>query len=569
MAGVLNPSAPVLAPGEVAHGRVSEGELRRGLMRLKWTLWKRSYRQNVGKLIGTIFGVLYAGGALVGLVFAMLGLTVWSGEGSLFPDLVRGLGVLAVVLWLVIPVFAFGIDDTLDPRAFAVYPRRARALQPGLFAAAAISLPTLLTAVAIAIVTVFEAIWLVAFAPSVLGTVGGLVLLLPANLAGLALCLLLPRAVFAHQASRSSSRGGREIGGVVAMILMLGAVYGLSLGAQSLSDLDMEQLGRWAMIVVDVLAWTPLGAAFAVPMDLAEGHLLAALVRALVTAAALVLVWRWWGRSLDLAMASALSGDASSGSAKVTGLVPRFAREDALGASIGRALRYWRRDTRYLAAIGIYPLIFVFFGAMGLVLEESRPMFFGLLVFMAGMTGLSLANEVGFDGPAGWVNITAGMSPRANLLGRVIAMAVLIAPPTLVLVGAVAVVFGYAHLLPMVLPAVVGMMLAGWASSVAIGVLLPYQASPPGTNPMKDKSASSANAMLSMGAAMLVLLVPQLPALGLAIAGLVTGSLALQVGAGVLALVVGAVLLVVALRFAERRLERRYPDLFQKVRAFL
>ena len=93
----------------------------------------------------------------------------------------------------------------------------------------------------------------------------------------------------------------------------------------------------------------------------------------------------------------------------------------ALGAVIGRSLRYWRRDTRYLAAISIYPVMFVFFGAMGLVLPESRSFMMIMVVAMGGLTGIAISNEIGFDGPAGWVNITAGAPARANLLGRIIA----------------------------------------------------------------------------------------------------------------------------------------------------
>ncbi len=86
---------------------------------------------------------------------------------------------------------------------------------------------------------------------------------------------------------------------------------------------------------------------------------------------------------------------------------------------------------------------------------------------------------------------------------------------------------------------------------------------------MKDKSASSANAMLAMSAAMAIMAVPQLPAAGLGIWGAVTGDLLIQLLAGVLSIVVGVIVLLVGLRIGTIRLETRYPDLFQKVRDFL
>lgn len=572
MAGVLSTppaAAATAAAGTVDHGSIQQRQLVPLLMKLKWALWKRSYRKNVGKLVGTIIGVLYATGGLVGLVFTFLGLTLWSGEGTMFPTIIRGLGAVTVLAWLLIPVLAFGVDDTLDPRRFAMFPRSAKELQPGMLAAAALSLPTLLTVVAVGIATVFEVIWLLAFGAGAVWVALALIVLLPANLAGIALCLLLPRAVFAHSASRTSSRSGRELGGMVAMMLFLAAVYGISLSVQGLESLDMDLVREWALIAVTVLAWTPFGALFAVPMDLAEGQVLAALLRVLIGAATIVLVWRWWRRSLDRSLTSALTGDASSGTAKVTSLVPRWATASPFGAVMGRSLRYWRRDTRYLAAVAIYPLVFVFLVAMGLVLEEARPMMLVMAVLMAGLTGISLSNEIGFDGPAGWVNITAGLDARANLLGRIAAIAVLMAPAAVVVTALVPLLYGMAHLVPMMVLGTLGLMLTGWGVSVVVGVLLPYPTSPPGTNPMKDKSASSANAFLGMGAASLGVFVPQLPAIGLAAWGVLGGGPLIQGLAGLLSLIIGIVVLWVGVRIGSARLDARYPDLFQKVRDHL
>ena len=572
MAGVLSTppaAAATAAAGTVDHGSIQQRQLVPLLMKLKWALWKRSYRKNVGKLVGTIIGVLYATGGLVGLVFTFLGLTLWSGEGTMFPTIIRGLGAVTVLAWLLIPVLAFGVDDTLDPRRFAMFPRSAKELQPGMFAAAALSLPTLLTVVAVGIATVFEVIWLLAFGAGAVWVALALIVLLPANLAGIALCLLLPRAVFAHSASRTSSRSGRELGGMVAMMLFLAAAYGISLSVQGLASLDMDLVREWTMIAVTVLAWTPFGALFAVPMDLAEGQVLAALLRALIGAATIVLVWRWWRRSLDRSLTSALTGDASSGTTKVTSLVPRWATASPFGAVMGRSLRYWRRDTRYLAAVAIYPLVFVFLVAMGLVLEEARPMMLVMAVLMAGLTGISLSNEIGFDGPAGWVNITAGLDARANLLGRIAAIAVLMVPAAVVVTALVPLLYGMAHLVPMMVLGTLGLMLTGWGVSVVVGVLLPYPTSPPGTNPMKDKSASSANAFLGMGAASLGVFVPQLPAIGLAAWGVLGGGPLIQALAGLLSLIIGIVVLWVGVRIGSARLDARYPDLFQKVRDHL
>ncbi|HJC70417.1 hypothetical protein [Brachybacterium sp. EE-P12] len=566
MVGVLSTEhARTAAAQDVRHGDIERRALVRLQLRLKWTLWKRSYRKNIGKLIGTSIGALYALGGLAGLVFLFLGTTLWAGEGELFPQIVRGLGAVTVLVWFLIPVFAFGLDDTLDPRAFALFPRSAKELQPGMFAAAALSLPSIFTLLAIGIATAFELLWLIVFGQGAGWIVLGALALIPANLAGLALCLLLPRAWFAHSASRTSSRKGRELGGILGFMVMFGAIYAFSLTAQRIEDLDTAWVREQLPRAVDVLAWTPLGALFSVPMDLAEGRVLTALLRALIGAATIVVVWLWWRRSIDLSLTSALTGDASSGQAKVSPLVPRFVPVGPFGAVMGKALRYWRRDTRYLAALGIYPVVIVFFVAMGFITPEARPMMLGMAVFMCAMTGLSVSNEFGFDGPASWVNIVTGLPARANLLGRIAAIAVLMVPAVVVITIGLPLLFGLPHLIPMTLLGALGAMLAGWGTSMVAGVMLPYPSSPPGTNPMKDKSASSSNAMLSMGISMVAVFVPMLLPLGVGIWGAVTDSLVLITVAGALALVIGVVVLLVGLRIASVRLEARYPDIFQKV----
>ena len=570
MVGVLSTEhARTAAAQDVRHGDIERRALVRLQLRLKWTLWKRSYRKNIGKIIGTSIGALYALGGLAGLVFLFLGTTLWAGEGELFPQIVRGLGAVTVLVWFLIPVFAFGLDDTLDPRAFALFPRSAQELQPGMFAAAALSLPSIFTLLAIGIATAFELLWLIVFGQGAGWIVLGALALIPANLAGLALCLLLPRAWFAHSASRTSSRKGRELGGILGFMVMFGAIYAFSLTAQRIEDLDTAWVREQLPRAVDVLAWTPLGALFSVPMDLAEGRVLTALLRALIGAATIVVVWLWWRRSIDLSLTSALTGDASSGQAKVSPLVPRFVPVGPFGAVMGKALRYWRRDTRYLAALGIYPVVIVFFVAMGFITPEARPMMLGMAVFMCAMTGLSVSNEFGFDGPASWVNIVTGLPARANLLGRIAAIAVLMVPAVVVITIGLPLLFGLPHLIPMTLLGALGAMLAGWGTSMVAGVMLPYPSSPPGTNPMKDKSASSSNAMLSMGISMVAVFVPMLLPLGVGIWGAVTDSLVLITVAGALALVIGVVVLLVGLRIASVRLEARYPDIFQKVHAHL
>lgn len=565
-------TAALHAVGGMGHGSIPQRRLVPLLARMKWTLWKRSFRKNPGKLIGTIIGVLYGIGGLVGMTL-MLGAAALLLDGAA-PDafglLMRGLGAAVVLVWLVVPLFAFGLDDTLDPRRFSALPRSARELQPGLFTAAVISLPSLFTLVGAVIATACEVLWLVSSSGAgAASLVGALVLMLPANLLGVALCLLLPRAILAQAATRQSSRRGREIRGVITLAVMIGVVYGGSLLGQSLDGATFDRVARLAAGAAHVIAWTPLGAAFSVPLDIAQGHVVTGMLRLLIAVAAVVVVWLWWRRSIRLALHSALVGDSAAGAAKVSPLVPRLAPSNALGAAWGRSLRYWRRDARYLAAFAIAPLMMVFFLAMGLISPAQSPVALLGIVFVAGLTAAAICNDIGFDGPSGWVNLTAGMDSRANLWGRVAALATITVPVNVVAGIAVPVILGMAPLILLVLPGSLGAMIGAWGVSCLIAVTLPYPAAAPGTNPMKDRSASTGNAFLASFGAMFGMWVPQIPAIALAVAGLVLGSTLLQAIAAVVSLACGAVALWLGVRGAAKVLDRRYVDLFQKVRAYV
>src|SRR5699024_5512523 len=148
----------------------------------------------------------------------------------------------------------------------------------------AMSLPTLFTVLAVGVATAFEVLWLVVCGQGPVWIVAALVVLVPANLAAVALCLLLPRAWFAPSASRSSSRRWRDLCAFLAMIVIVLALYGCSRGMQSLAGIDVEQLVRWERLAVEVAACTPLGTPFAVPMDLAERRALTAAARTLISA---------------------------------------------------------------------------------------------------------------------------------------------------------------------------------------------------------------------------------------------------------------------------------------------
>ena len=101
------------------------------LVRLRWTLTLNQWRRSPFTLVMSVLGPLYVlGMAAVAVTLLVTGLPA-------LPDEARGattvLAAAVVVLaWLVIPPFVTGVDATLDPHSFVLFPVPARTLIAGL-----------------------------------------------------------------------------------------------------------------------------------------------------------------------------------------------------------------------------------------------------------------------------------------------------------------------------------------------------------------------------------------------------------------------------------------------------
>lgn len=540
------------------------------LWRLRMTLWWRTLRSSTLKLIGTVLMALYALGMTSMIMVGIGVLALVDRNTEVFAQAIAGAGGLLVLVWLLSSVMMAGVDDTLAPSRFAVLGRRARELQPGMMVASFFGIGACVTILGVLAAGSITAVWLLTGGgASPLATTLALIALLPCFLGGVLLSFLLPRAIATQLAVFSVSRKLRETLSIVVVLVVIAVSYGASVLLSSMGTLDPQALVSLWTRATDVLGWSPFGALFAAPLDLADGRVITGLSRILIGVATLVGLWLWWRVTLDKALCSALAGEASSGAARISPLVPRWAPKNALGAMIGKSLRYWKRDSRYLSAIGIYPLILLFFLAMTLTGSMPTSMTIGSTLFFSLFTGLSLCNEIGFDGPSNWVTMTSGGRGREVLLGKAIASFLVLAPMLLVLGALLMVVTGNVRALPTMLIAQAGLVVSSIMMSLLVAVILPYRTAAPGVNPMKDKSAASGAAYLTMLMGLVAALVPQIPAIAVAIVGLVTGSQLLLLVAALLAFAVGVVAFLVVPGRAGAMLDRRYPEVFVKVRDFL
>ncbi len=519
------------------------------LLRLKLTLLRNGLRRSVWQTVGLVVGALYGLGVIS---LAVPGLFLL---GTADPEVIRmvlvPMGAVLVVAWWVVPLVAFGVDATLDPARFVTFAIPRRDLLAGLALSGLVGLPGATTAVVV-LATVLT--WRQDPVAAVVA--------LPCAALTLATAVIGSRATTTALSSFVGRRRYREFLAVATIVLVFllgplvgGLTTGLRAGRDSLPALAQG------------IGWTPWGAAWAIPADVAVGDWGGAggkLALALATLATLVVVW-------DRSLTRALVAPASSGRAR------RRSRERGLGAFgrlpatptgaiVARCLTYWLGDPRYAAVVVVVPLfpVLVYFMAGGRVtgaLLLTGP----VAAFVLGWT---ISADIAYDSTAFWTHVAAPIGGRADRAGRVVAAVVVGLPAMLVLVGASVAVTGRVTALPALIGAGTALLFTalGWASVVSARVV--YQVPRPGENPFGSQQGTSMAAAVSQLIGWTVILGVSVPVLVLTVLSVTRGSVVLGLIALVLGIGQGLVALAVGIRSGGRTLDGNAPELLQRMVSF-
>ncbi len=523
--------------------------------RLKLRIIANGLRGRPMRIVAFVLGLGF------GLGLAGLGFLAFFGSGAGSSDtglvIATFVGTALVAGWLLLPVLLFGVDETLDPARFALFPLPRRTLAIGMLAAACVGVPGAATLIALLGVAVAGA-WRAGLPGAVAGLAGALL--------GLLLCVVLSRAVTSALANMLRSRRVRDLAAVIVALL------GASIGPANLAlqaTVKHASLAP-ALRVARILDWTPLAAGFVTPYDIAAGRPMLALARLAIVAATVVLLLWWWSHTLE----SAMLGGSSVGPARgvvrggaVAALVPRplrGIRSGAFAAIVAREVRYWSRDPRRRAA-----LISILFGGgvvpIALAVAGSRHGHSGVplpiaIAFSGILPATIIGNQFGFDGYAYSTHMLTGVPGRIDLRARASALALIVAPVLLALVIVVGIVIGRGD---SVAPAI-GTLAASFGCSAAcatlLSVLAPYPA-PQGRNAFATSSGTgSAKSLLTLGT--MIATVP-LASPVIVASVLLPGAwrwIVLPIG-----LAWGLTAVLVATRATGRLLERRAPELLLEV----
>jgi ABC-2 type transport system permease protein len=511
------------------------------LVRLKLRLLVNQFRRSPWQVVGLVLALVYGAGITALLVAMLIALRFASVQ--LATAVTVGGGSVAVLAFLIVPVFV-GIDDTLDPRRFALLGIERTRLAVALAVSGIVGVPAL-------------ALLLVAFAAVATWsrTPGSALAALICVPCIVLTCVLLSRIGAGAAGLLLSTRRSRE---AVAAVL----VIGVSLLAPLVVLLTNLDLGRRALEgvgdVAAVLGWTPLGAAWAAPASLAAGRAsgIAQLAIALATVVVLAVVWR-------ALVGAALVTPGRQAKPQTLAGIGWFGRLPATprGAIAARAASYWARDVRYRVSaisIPVTPIVLVL--VLGLAGVPGSLLALLPVPVVALFLGWATHNDIAYDHTAIWLHVAAGVRGVDDRIGR-LAPVLVVGLPVLIAGSFVsAAIAGRLLLAAPLIGVSCCILLAGMGLGGISSALMPYPVPRPGSSPFQQPNSSGGLAALVQSALFLLQLVVSAPAIVLAV-------LAYQGGGGwawaslAVGLVVGVGVLWWGTSAGGRIFERRGPEL--------
>lgn len=497
------------------------------LLRLKLQLTLNAFRRSPWRLVGLVLAVA------VGVWIVVLAGTGLVSLRLVDPAVTRNLLVLvgsAVVLGFILLPLVFGVDDQLDPRAFSLFGLPNRTLSGGLLAASLISVPSLVLAV-LAVTAVVT--WSRSPLPAILAVVSAIL--------GVLLCALLARIATSISASLLSGRRAKEVMGVLGLVLLIA----VSPAIIALTTVDWQRdgfavLGR----VADILSWTPFGAVWSFPGDAAIGGVAPAIVKLLLTAATIGLLWLAWQAFVArlIVAPERLGAGADSAGLGWFDLLPGR----PAGVIAARSITYWLRDPRYLVSLVIIPIApFIFFVPMLVAGVPLNVLALVPLPVMCLFLGWLLHNDLAFDSTAVWLHVASGVRGGADRLGRLFP-ALLIGIPLIAVGSTLSILFyGDWDALPSMIGVSTCLLLSGAGIASYVSARFPYPTSLPGDSPFQQPQVPGSSGLPAQFLSLLGAVVLTIPAAWLAVLGLVGepnwnfGALAVGVGTGLIVLVIG------------------------------
>ena len=456
--------------------------------------------------------------------------------------LVVGAGSLILVGYFVLP-FATVRPPWADPRRLAVLGASESTAAIGLAVGALVGLPALA---------------LVVLSPGYVrswdqGPGIAAVAVLAAIVAGLT-AFLLSLVASTLNAVMLTSRRSRQFllaGGVVVALLVIPLVVDLVRTTWA----GAARTG----VVADALAWTPFGAALALPGHAAGGDTGRVVADAVVATLTLVGLWLAWRALVARSFVDRPEPDLSD---DPTGLGWfEFVSATPAGAVAGRSLTYWMRDARYRMSLVIIPILPLLVVPLGIAGVSWHWLALVPVPLMCLIVGFLPHNDVAYDSTALWLHVATDTRGLADRIGR-LAPPLLIGVPLVVVGSTVAVwAFGDWRALWSEVGISAALLLSGLGLSSVMSAAMPYATVRPHDDPFQQPQSNGSSAVVAQTVMIGGALLAAVPALYFAGRDLLGGDTAAGPWSAISGVAVGLIVLVVGVVVGSRVFARRAPEL--------
>ncbi|WEV74555.1 ABC transporter permease [Bifidobacterium sp. ESL0798] len=329
------------------------------------------------------------------------------------------MGTVLTLLVLMIQMMLVGGGAAMSAKRFALFGIEDKTLQTGLIAASLAGIPAI-----VGMVSLIE--WAMAYRRLGAGVVVAAVVAAP--LAVLTICML-GRMVNSLLDTLVRTKHGQTVLYIVVFLIFLAimeipAMLGGAIGGSMAVDGSAEFVASGAQVsnamssisgVVTALSFTPLAAAFALPLDVASGSWGALLIRLLVLVVTWVLCFAigLWCLKCERLMA----GSEENHAAKVKGIGAfGWMPDSPSGAVSARLVTYFKHDPRQFFTL-LMPLLFMVIELLGARGEADFA--FSSLILGALFMNLVESNGLAYDGRGFTMQVLAGLRGRDDRLGRV------------------------------------------------------------------------------------------------------------------------------------------------------
>ncbi len=463
---------------------------------------------------------------------------------------------LQLIGWVLTPLVAFGVDETVDPQRFALLPLRPQTLQRGLLVTSLIGyLPVANMVVLLGVAVALSVPWSL------------LPVALVCMVVQMLLCVVLSRAASTSMSALMSSRRGRDLGMAVGVgIFVLYLAFVAFVNGPSDPSAQGGAIRSGVFGVAEILQWTPPGALAVIPSLVAAGNWARAAAAALIALAGLGLAWWWWAVALRRSLTtvpSSTEGSAPSHGAEGTAVAVGVAGTMKVVAGRDRLLA-WRDPMRRMPWVMVLILTIAW---PFIVVRGSGAVF--AVALGALLCGAQAGNQYGVEGSGLWLHLQT-VTDRVRARGEVLGHAVIALVPGLVIVlvgvGVQAVVHDTYTQVPAAAGVCVGALFGAVAVSCYLSAAIPY------AQPQSRKSMFASSVPGQKGRTFAASFGFLIGGLVIALPAVVCAVLSLLVDPawGWAALVLGPVVGLIALAVAVRLTANRYldtaPEIFAIVR---